>query len=100
MADNGGLREAYRAYLRHVARNGVESGLGRFSADQVFFLSFASVYCGSITAQSLADRVQSDEHSPERYRVIGTLSNNEDFARHFACPVGSAMNPANKCVLW
>ena len=38
--------------------------------------------------------------SPLEHRVLGTLSNNEDFAEAFDCPVNSRMNPQAKCVLW
>lgn len=34
------------------------------------------------------------------HRVIGTLSNSEDFSRAYNCPVGSRMNPERKCKVW
>lgn len=46
IADNGGIREAYRAYQRLVARSPYQQalpGLVDYSNDQLFFLGFAQV---------------------------------------------------------
>jgi hypothetical protein len=46
IADNGGIREAYRAYQRYKERHDAEQalpGLEDFSHDQLLFLAFANV---------------------------------------------------------
>ncbi|GFR64348.1 endothelin-converting enzyme 1 [Elysia marginata] len=45
IADNGGIKEAYRAYRKYVERQHIEEkrlpGLLQFSGDQLFFINFA-----------------------------------------------------------
>jgi predicted metalloendopeptidase len=49
IADNGGIREAYKAFRRLKARRSVEvlsprlPGLEQYSPDQLFFIGYASV---------------------------------------------------------
>uniref|UniRef100_A0A0P6FKW5 Neutral endopeptidase n=1 Tax=Daphnia magna TaxID=35525 RepID=A0A0P6FKW5_9CRUS len=103
IADNGGLREAFRAYQNYVARNGPEKrlpGLEHYTPEQIFFLSFATVECSNESPESLEDQVLFGVHTPSRYRVIGPLSNSDDFIQHFKCPTSSPMNPPNKCTVW
>ena len=45
-------------------------------------------------------QIETGAHAPGRYRILGPLSNNEDFARDFNCPLGSLMNPEKKCKVW
>ena len=103
IADNGGLRETFRAYQFYVAANGAEPqlpGLEQFTSEQLFFLTYANIWCGTETPERLENQILTDPHSPSRFRVIGPLSNNADFVREFNCPAGSAMNRDEKCILW
>jgi predicted metalloendopeptidase len=102
IADNGGVREAFRAYRYYVAANGGSdpSQFQNMTPEQVFFLAYANSFCGVNTPEGLSNMVETDPHSPHRFRVIGTLSNNEDFVREFKCGAGTPMNRLNKCILW
>ncbi|XP_046396781.1 neprilysin-4-like [Ischnura elegans] len=103
IADNGGLREALRAYRKFRERNPQEPllpGLAEYSHDQLFFLGFAHMWCGHATNGALRSRVVNGVHAPNRFRVIGTLSNMKEFSEAWGCPAGSPMNPPNKCILW
>lgn len=42
-------------------------------------------------------RLRVDPHSPTNFRVIGTLSNSNEFIQAFNCPADSKMNRKDKC---
>ncbi|XP_062402074.1 endothelin-converting enzyme 1 isoform X1 [Sardina pilchardus] len=102
IADNGGLKAAYKAYVNWTEKNGEEDTLPALGLTnhQLFFVGFAQVWCSVRTPESSHEGVITDPHSPSRYRVIGTVSNSQDFSRHFSCPANSPMNPKRKCELW
>jgi len=43
---------------------------------------------------------ETNPHSPGKYRINGSLANNEHFAKTFNCPKNSIMNPEKKCLIW
>uniref|UniRef100_A0A452U103 Membrane metalloendopeptidase like 1 n=1 Tax=Ursus maritimus TaxID=29073 RepID=A0A452U103_URSMA len=49
IADNGGVRQAYKAYLKWMAEGGKDQQLPglELSYDQLFFINYAQVWCGS-----------------------------------------------------
>lgn len=102
IADNGGIKEAYLAYNKWVERNGEEAYLPglRYTGRQMFWVSAASIWCSKTRNEELQQLVVTDEHAPDKYRVIVPLSNMEYFAKDFKCPVGSKMNPEKKCRVW
>jgi len=103
VADNGGIRESFRAYQHSVDTEGPEPalpGLVQFTPQQMFFISNAQVWCELQTPESLLGQVLGDPHSPGKYRVIGPVGNSEDFQKAFSCPADSAMNRKDKCKLW
>ncbi|XP_005988750.1 endothelin-converting enzyme 1 isoform X2 [Latimeria chalumnae] len=102
IADNGGLKAAYRAYENWVKKHGEEEVLPALglSNRQLFFVGFAQVWCSVQTPESAHEGLLTDPHSPSRYRVVGTISNSDEFAKHFQCPPGTPMNPQKKCEVW
>ncbi|NWY03936.1 PHEX Metalloendopeptidase, partial [Nothoprocta ornata] len=106
IADNGGLREAFRAYRRWIAekRGGEEEPLLpglEFTHNQLFFLSYAHVRCNSFRPESAREQIHIGAHSPPQFRVIGAMSNFEEFRKAFNCPVNTTMNRgAESCRLW
>ncbi|ERE76677.1 endothelin-converting enzyme 2 isoform 1 [Cricetulus griseus] len=102
IADNGGLKAAYKAYKAWLRTHGEEQQLPAvgLTNHQLFFVGFAQVWCSVRTPESSHEGLVTDPHSPARFRVLGTLSNSRDFLRHFGCPVGSPMNPGQLCEVW
>lgn len=103
IADNGGLKQAFRAYTRWVERSRTEENLLpglQLTHKQLFFLNFAQIWCGTARPESYVQSILVGRHSPGRFRVIGALSNSKDFAEAYNCPVGSKMNPEKKCSVW
>ncbi|XP_043854619.1 phosphate-regulating neutral endopeptidase PHEX [Dromiciops gliroides] len=106
IADNGGLREAFRAYRKWIndKRQGVEEDLLpgiKFTNNQLFFLSYAHVRCNSYRPEAAREQIQIGAHSPPQFRVNGALSNFEEFQKAFNCPVNSTMNRGTEsCRLW
>ncbi|GJQ67863.1 putative peptidase family M13 [Trypoxylus dichotomus] len=100
IADNGGLKQAFRAYLQWLEHN-EDYALPDLLLNnkQIFFLNFAQVWCGSSRPEAAKNRLKTAVHSPGRFRVIGTLRNSLDFAEAYKCPPGSPMNPINKCTV-
>ncbi|CAL8321264.1 unnamed protein product [Boreogadus saida] len=103
IADNGGIRDAYRRWLDQN-RGGKEEpllpGVG-MTNNQLFFLSYTHVRCYAYRPETARELIQTGAHSPAKYRVIGSMSNFEEFRKAFNCPVTSPMNRgAESCRVW
>ncbi|XP_020280455.1 endothelin-converting enzyme 1 isoform X3 [Pseudomyrmex gracilis] len=102
IADNGGLKAAYHAYVSmpKYYKDLLQLPGVNMTQNQLFFLNFAQVWCSASTPESLILQIEKDSHCPPKYRVIGPLSNMPEFSTEFNCPIGSKMNPVHKCEVW
>ncbi|KAF5294753.1 hypothetical protein FQA39_LY00237 [Lamprigera yunnana] len=103
IADNGGVKQAFKAYTKWLKSNpDADETLPNLNMTnkQLFFLNFAQVWCGSTRPSVIRNRILTDIHAPARFRVIGALSNCPEFADAYNCPVDSPMNPNEKCTIW
>ncbi|XP_058043306.1 endothelin-converting enzyme-like 1 [Ahaetulla prasina] len=102
IADMGGLKLAYYAYQKWVREHGPENPLLwlKYTHEQLFFIAFAQNWCIKRRSQSIYLQVLTDKHAPEHYRVLGSVSQFEEFGRVFHCPKESPMNPTHKCSVW
>lgn len=102
IADNGGIRQAYKAYQNFVQKNGNEKRLPGIDLDhnQLFFLNFAQIWCGTYRPEYAVNSIKTDVHSPGKFRVLGSLQNFPEFANAFSCPSNAYMNPSKRCRVW
>ena len=104
IADHGGLKIAEIAYQNWLDLNGGQDtklpALENFSPFQLFYLGYASPWCAIYTNSMLKSHVMRDEHAPDKFRVLGPLSNSKKFAETWGCPKQSSMNPSQKCHIW
>jgi predicted metalloendopeptidase len=101
IADLGGLKIAYAAFKKATAGKPQEK-IDGFTPDQRFFLAFAQIWRSKIRDEDQKLRLNTDPHSPARFRVIGPVSNLSEFQKAFDIPDGSPMvRPADKRVnIW
>ncbi|XP_028613651.1 membrane metallo-endopeptidase-like 1 isoform X2 [Grammomys surdaster] len=102
IADNGGVRQAYKAYLQWLAEGGKDQRLPGLNLTyaQLFFINYAQVWCGSYRPEFAIQSIKTDVHSPLKYRVLGSLQNLPGFSEAFHCPRGSPMHPMKRCRIW
>ncbi|XP_077962935.1 endothelin converting enzyme-like 1 isoform X2 [Gasterosteus aculeatus] len=102
IADMGGLKLSYYAYQKWVREHGPERPLPglKYTHEQLVFIAFAQNWCMKRRSQSIYLQLLTDKHAPEHYRVIGSVSQFDEFSRVFNCPRSSPMNPADKCSVW
>ncbi|XP_067118889.1 endothelin-converting enzyme homolog [Centruroides vittatus] len=105
IADNGGLRHAYFAYKAYLKKYDNEhkdilEDFEMYTPDQMFFISYATMWCDSQTSGELKLSMNFDVHSPKKFRIIGPVSNMKEFSEAFKCGNDKPMNPVNKCILW
>ena len=100
LADNGGIRISLAALKKRLAGK-PDPKIGGFTAEQRFFLGFAQVWCTNARDDAIRTQAMSDVHSLPEFRVNGTVSNSEDFAKAFACKADAPMvRGAKACRVW
>ncbi len=101
IADLGGLIISYRAFQK-VMEGKDKSPIDGFTPEQRFFLSYSQLWRVKSRPEVLRLLVNTDSHSPERFRVIGVISNMEEFMKAYNGKEGDPMvNSGDKrVVIW
>ncbi|XP_054269774.1 neprilysin-2-like [Macrosteles quadrilineatus] len=100
VADNGGIKLAYRAYQRLNLDEPLLPGLQNYTQDQLFMLSMATMWCTRYRPQALKYQITTGVHPPAEFRVNGALKNFPEFSKIFRCSDNDAMNPQHRCAIW
>ena len=101
VADLGGLKLAWMAYLAH--ETGLDQNpkpIDEFTPEQRFFISYGQGWCENYTPEILRLIAQTNPHSPVQYRVNGVVVNLPEFRKAFSCKVGTPMAPEKTCTVW
>jgi putative endopeptidase len=101
IADLGGLTVSYDALQRDLANKKVGAVDG-LTQDQRFFMNWATVWRRNFTPDELKVRLNTDPHSPAKFRANGPPSNLPAFAAAFQCKAGDAMVRADdkRVMIW
>lgn len=101
-ADLGGLSVAYAALQKALAGKPRPPLIDGFNPEQRFFLAWAQIWRSNITPEMTRLLVNTDPHSPGRWRTNGPLSNMPEFAQAFGCKPGDPMVRADsvRATLW
>uniref|UniRef100_A0A0N5AJI4 Peptidase M13 C-terminal domain-containing protein n=1 Tax=Syphacia muris TaxID=451379 RepID=A0A0N5AJI4_9BILA len=103
IADNGGIRAAYKAMERAIQNNTSKQvkirGLEEYEADQLFFINFAYTWCSNTRQEAAPVLLVDDDHSPSRERVNTALKNQEEYLQAFNCHNPNTQQE-QQCRLW
>ncbi|CEF68492.1 Phosphate-regulating neutral endopeptidase [Strongyloides ratti] len=102
IADNEGLKISFMAYKTNVKmRNKLNIRvLKNYTNEQLFFIAYGMSFCTNRSIKNEVQLIKYGEYSSERYRVIGAVSNNNDFMEAFGCKLDTPMNSLKKCRIW
>jgi putative endopeptidase len=99
LADLGGLKIAYAAYLRSTAGKPRQI-IDGFTPEQRFFLGWARIWATNFTPEFERLLATTDAHPVSRFRVNGPLSNMPEFASAFGCRTSQALVRDQRCAIW
>jgi len=102
IGDLGGVLGAYDGLQRYFKENGRPEDIDGLTAEQRFFMSWATVWRTKQRDKSLRSRIKTDPHSPGRYRATQPLLNIDAFYEAFDINDGDAMylKPEDRVRIW
>ena len=100
IADQGGLRVSYTAMQNSFGGQHPEPVDG-FTAEQRFYLSYATIWAQTMRDEEVIRRTKTDEHSLGKNRVNVTLRNIDTFHKAFGITDGAMFLPEQeRVIIW
>ncbi|MBT8256312.1 MAG: M13 family metallopeptidase [Bacteroidia bacterium] len=102
IGDLGGVLGAYDGLQRLYQETGRPGKIDGFTPEQRFFMSWATVWRTKQRDEYTRNQVQTDPHSPGRYRATQPLLNIDTFYEAFDIKEGDAMylKPEDRVRIW
>ncbi len=91
IADLGGLKIAWDAWKLSQKGKAPVGRIEGFTPEQRFFLGYAETWRTLTREEAARLRVNTDPHSPAKFRVNGPLANLPEFFEAFGCKPGDPM---------
>ena len=98
IADLGGLTLGFYALEKSLAGKDKPKPIDGLTYQQRFFLGWAQVWRENITNESLINQVQTNEHSPARWRINATLPLMKEFSDAWGCK--GSIADSLRIVIW
>jgi putative endopeptidase len=99
IADLGGITLGYYALVKSMEGKKVPDPIDGFTWQQRFFLGWAQVWHENMRKESLISQVQTNEHSPARWRINATLGQVKEFSDAFGKGKMSVPD-SDRVVIW
>ena len=101
IADQGGLRVAWTAFHNSLKDKGMPEPIDGFTADQRFYLAYATLWGQNIRDEEAARLTKLDVHSLGKWRVNATLRNLQSFYDAFGITDGPMFLPEEeRVIIW
>jgi len=85
IADIGGLKIGYLAFLKAMQGKSTEEKINGYTPLQRFFISYGQIWRRNTRPEAVRLMIATDPHSPPQFRVLGPLANMPEFSKAFAC---------------
>ncbi len=102
IGDLGGVNSAYDGLKLFLAENGPAPLIDGLTAEQRFFISWATIWRTKMRDEAIKSQVKTDPHSPGMFRAFVPLQNVDAFYEAFNIKEGDGMylKPADRVKIW